>query len=332
MRDHTIQRVAVIGGGANDEHDVSLASAVAVTRAVQALGLDAVSVTIDRSGRWHHTGGIAMTPAEAVAVLTSCDVAFPVLHGVNGEDGAIAGLLAMTGVPLVGSPVRAGALATDKWVTKIIAEAIGIRTAPATLIRDGADAMSVGMLPPFVVKPTTAGSSNGVSVVRNSAELPSAIDHALSAGHAALVETFVDGREVDVAVFRDRNGILHFGATLEISVAEGGVFDRAQKYDGTASFTVPARITADEHTAIEQAARSLYVTLGCTGIARFDFFVTANGVVLNEVNTAPGFTEHSQVPRMYAATGLSYVALVAALLDASAPDMLLSRTTTEMYR
>ncbi|MBW8871094.1 MAG: ATP-grasp domain-containing protein, partial [Leifsonia sp.] len=107
------------------------------------------------------------------------------------------------------------------------------------------------------------------------------------------------------------------GATLEIGVADGGVFDRAQKYDGTAAFTVPAHLTDHEAAAIDSAARALYEALGCAGVARFDFFVTPGGVVLNEVNTTPGFTEHSQVPRMYAATGMGYVELVAALLDAA---------------
>lgn len=310
-------RIAVIGGGANDEYDVSLASAAAVTRAVRALGMDAVPLTIDRTGAWQLTSGASLSTADAVAVLTSCDVAFPVLHGVNGEDGAVAGLLSMTGMPFVGSPVRAGALGMDKWVTKLVAQAVGVRTAPAVLVRDRAEAASVRMVPPYVVKPTTGGSSNGVSVVRDSADLGSAIDLARSAGDAALVEAFVTGREVDIALFRDREGVVRAGATLQIGVAAGEVFDRTQKYDGTASFTVPAQVTQHEHSVIEGAARTLYDALGCAGVARFDFFVTPTGVILNEVNTSPGFTEQSQVPRMYAAIGLDYVDLVAALLDAA---------------
>lgn len=311
----TPRRIAVIGGGANDEHDVSLASAAAVARALRGLGDDAVPLTIGRDGSWHRTDGAALTPVEAVAVLTGCDAAFPVLHGVHGEDGAVAGLLAMTGVPNVGSPVRAGALGIDKWVTKTIAGALGIRTAPGVLVR-AHDRVGAPPIPlPVVVKPTTGGSSNGVSVVRQEAEYADAVAVAQAAGDDVLVEGFVTGREVDVAVHRDRDGSLRHGAALEIGVADGEVFDREQKYDGSADFTVPARLTVDEHDALVGAATTFYTALGCAGVARFDFFVTADGIVLNEVNTAPGFTEQSQVPRMYAATGTSYPALVDALVS-----------------
>lgn len=328
MREGEALRVAVIGGGANDEHEVSLASAAAVARAVRALGHDAVPVTIDRSGTWRDPDGCGTSAAEAVALLATCDIAFPVLHGVNGEDGAIAGLLGLAGVPFVGSPVAAGAIGMDKWVSKLVAEAVGVRTAPAALVHRAAEAGAVRLDPPLVVKPTTGGSSNGVSVVREAAGLGPAIAHALAAGRSALVEAFVEGREVDIALFRDRTGTLRAGTTLEIDVAAGAVFDRAQKYDGTASFTLPARITSDVHAAIEGAARTLYDALGCAGVARFDFFVTADGVVLNEVNTTPGFTEASQVPRMYAAVGLDYASLVAELLDAAVAERPRTRETT----
>ncbi|SOC86757.1 D-alanine--D-alanine ligase [Curtobacterium sp. 314Chir4.1] len=314
------RRVAVIGGGANDEHEVSLASAAAVTRALRALGLDAVPLTIDRAGGWRHTDGAALTPSEAVALLTTCTAVFPALHGVRGEDGAAAGFLGMIGVPVIGSPVRAGALGMDKWVTKTIAEAVGIRTARAVLLRADEPLGGLPLVPPFVVKPTTGGSSNGISVVRHADEYRASVRTARDAGDDVLVESFVTGREVDIAVFRDRTGTLHTGATLEIGVAEGELFGRTEKYDGTAQFTVPARITDVQHAAIEHAARTLYDTLGCAGVARFDFFVTDDGVVLNEVNTSPGFTEQSQVPQMFAAVGLPYVDLVRALLDATRSD------------
>lgn len=313
MADRGPMRVAVIGGGANDEHDVSLASADAAARAIGALGLEAVPLTIGRDGGWRDAAG-PVSAATAVSLLAGCDVAFPVLHGVNGEDGAVAGLLELTGVPYVGSPVRAGALGMDKWVTKLVADALGLPTARAVLIHDR-DA-SITLVPPLVVKPTTGGSSNGVSIVRDPAELPVALDRALAAGAAALVEEFVTGREVDIAVFRDRTGVLRPSAALEIGVAPGEVFGRDQKYDGSASFTVPARLARDERAALEAAALALYESLGCAGVARFDFFLTDSGPILNEVNTAPGFTERSQVPRMYAALGLDYAALVGELLDA----------------
>lgn len=316
----SLRRVAVLGGGANDEHDVSLASARSVARAVRALGLEVVALTIDRAGCWWRTGGTELTPSGAVSLLTTCDAAFPVLHGEHGEDGAAAGFLEMIGVPVVGSPVRAGALGLDKWVTKLVAEAVGIRTAPAVLLRRGDDLDGPPLGLPCVVKPTTGGSSNGVSLVRSAAQFPPAVRAARDAGDDVLVESFVTGREVDIAVFRDRGGVLRSGATLEIGVAEGSLFGRAEKYDGSATFVVPARLTAAEHEAVEHAARTLYESLGCAGVARFDFFVTGDGVVLNELNTSPGFTEQSQVPQMFAAVGLTYTELVRELLDAAAPE------------
>ena len=315
MKEPQSPRIAVIGGGMNDEHDVSLASAAAVVRAVDALGLDVVALTIGRDGIWRAADGRTLSAAEAVGMLTTCDVAVPALHGVNGEDGSIAGLLELIGVPHVGSPVRAGALAIDKWVTKLIAGALGIATASGVLVRAGSDASTVAFAPPCVVKPTTGGSSSGVSVVHRPDDLAPAIERARVLAEDVLVEDYVGGREVDVALFRDRRGTLRAGATLEIDRTPGAVFDRAQKYDGTASFTVPARIDASDEAAILDAATSLYEALGCRGIARFDFFVTPTGVVLNEVNTAPGLTEQSQVPRMYAAHGLDYAHLIAEVLE-----------------
>lgn len=318
-------RVAVVGGGANDEHDVSVASAAAIARSLRRLGHGVSALTIDRAGGWRGADGAALSASDAVAVLTDADVAFPTVHGVDGEDGAAAGLLRLIGVPFVGSPVRAGALAMDKWVTKLLAEAAGVRTAHGALVRTRTDRCDPTM--PVVVKPTTGGSSNGVSVVRTPEDLGPALDRAFAAGDAVLVEEFVTGKEVDIALFRDRHGAIRAGATLEIGVEAGDVFGRLQKYDGSATFVVPARLTPDEHALVEQSARRLYDALGCAGVARFDFFVTTTGVVLNEVNTAPGFTEQSQVPRMFGAVGLDYDDLVRALLDATIATSATTATT-----
>ncbi|MBL3688292.1 ATP-grasp domain-containing protein [Leucobacter zeae] len=312
-----IGRVAVIGGGANDEHSVSLASAAAVVRAVHELGLTAVPLTIAEDGSWRDAHGAPLPAHDAVALLTGCDAAFPALHGVRGEDGSIAGLLDLCGVPCAGSPVRAGALGMDKHATKLLAESLGIATARSRVVLPRQHVTEIGCGVPLVVKPTTGGSSNGVFVVTDPDALVDTVEQARRFGDSVLIEEYVVGREVDVAVFRDRAGALRIGAPLEIGVAAGGVFGVAEKYDGTAEFTVPAAIADDDAAAIREAAARLYVALGCAGVARFDFFLTDSGPILNEVNTAPGMTEQSQVPRMYAAVGLGYAALIRELLYAA---------------
>ena len=321
MPQHTRRRIAVIGGGANDEHPVSLASAAGVTRAVRALRDIAVPLTIGEDGTWRDDQDVALPAHRAVELLTGCDVAFPVLHGERGEDGTIAGLLELCGVPFAGSPVRAGALGMDKHATKLIAASRGIATANGRVVASGdaAGIAAAGLTPPFVVKPASGGSSNGVFVVPDVAGLADTVDRARAFGDPVLIEEYVTGREVDIAVFRDRRGALRLGATLEISVAPGDVFGATETYDGSARSPVPAPLDDADEAAVRAAATRLYDALGCAGVARFDFFVTAAGPVLNEVNTTPGMTERSQVPLMYAATGLDYTGLIAELLDAALP-------------
>lgn len=292
-------RVAVIGGGASCEHDVSVASAAGVASALEERH-EVVRLTIGRSGAWE--GGL---PA-AVALLQSCDVVVPVVHGPQGEDGTLAALCELAGVAYVGSGVRAGALAMDKWATKLVAEAVGVATASGVLLTP-ATAPTYRFTHPVVVKPVAAGSSHGVSLVRTPAELAPALDAALALDDRVLVEELLVGREVDVAVLRTRDGLV-VSPALEIVV--DGLFDFDAKYGGHADFRIPAALDEVDRKALEDAAVAVYDALGCAGVARVDFFLTAGGPVLNEVNTMPGFTEHSQVPRMFAAAGTSYADLV----------------------
>jgi len=304
-------RVAVVGGGANCEHEVSLASAASVATALDRLGYDVVRLTIDRDGWWLDEAGAVIGLAAAVEVLRGCDVAVPVVHGPHGEDGTLAALCDLAGVPFVGSAVGAGALAMDKWATKLVAEAVGIRTAAgAVLTRDTAAAYF--FTGPVVVKPIAAGSSQGVSLVRTAAELEPALTSALALDRRVLVEEVVVGREIDVAVLGTSDGRRRVSPALEI--VTDGLFDYATKYDGSAAFLVPAPLDARERDQLADAAVAMYDALGCQGVARVDFFLTDAGLVLNEVNTMPGFTEHSQVPRMFAADGLAYPQLVEALV------------------
>jgi D-alanine-D-alanine ligase len=304
-------RVAVIGGGRNGEHDVSLASAAAVADALDPGRYDVVRLTIERDGRWREGTGPVVNLAAAVKVLAGCDVAVPMVHGPRGEDGSLAALLEFAGVPYAGSGVRAGALAMNKWATKVIAEAEGIATAPGVVLT-AATAERYRWTGPVVVKPVAAGSSQGVTLVSEPAGLAPAVRSALSFDDRILVETVITGREIDVAVLGRADGTRVVSPALEITV--DGFFDYTAKYDGSARFLVPAPLTTDERAALEQAALVMYDALGCGGVARIDFFLTAAGPVLNEVNTAPGFTEHSQVPRMFAAAGTAYPMLLDLLI------------------
>jgi len=308
-------RVAVIGGGQNCEHDVSLASAASVAGALDPLVHDVVRLTIGRDGQWFdaHGGGVGL--AGAVTVLQSCDVVLPVVHGPRGEDGTLAALCELAGVPYVGAGVRGGALAMDKWATKLVAEAVGIRTAPGLLVTSR-DALA--WVRPVVVKPVAAGSSHGVSLVHTADELAPALDRALALDDRVLVEELIVGREIDLAVLRLPGGELVVGPALEIVVAE--LFDTTTKYDGSADFRLPADLDDVQRKELEAAALSMYDALGCRGVARLDFFWTEAGPVLNEVNTMPGMTEQSQVPKMFAAAGLAYRDLLAVLVRAALAD------------
>ncbi|MFF5076597.1 D-alanine--D-alanine ligase [Actinoplanes sp. NPDC000266] len=297
-------RAAVIGGGRNGEHQVSLASAAAVAAALDPGRYEVVRLTIAPDGTWHGDDPIGL-PA-AIAVLQGCDVALPIVHGPRGEDGTLAALLELAGVPYIGSGVRPGALAMDKWVTKLIAAELGIATAPGRLLT-ARTAAGCAWNGPVVVKPVAAGSSLGVTLVREEAALAGALAEALRHDDRVLVEEVVAGREVDIAVL---GGFV----TPALEVVADGFFDYEAKYGGSTVFRVPAPIDPAAAKALEDAAVALYDALGCGGVARVDFFLTEAGPVLNEVNTMPGFTARSQVPRMFAAAGWDYPELLDRLI------------------
>jgi D-alanine-D-alanine ligase len=304
------RRVAVIGGGQNPEHDVSLASAASVSAALDPARYEAVPFTIHRDGRWAGADGEPLGPspakslAAALRLVAECDVVLPMLHGPRGEDGALAALCELAGIPCVGAPLRAGALAMDKWATKLVAEAVGVHTAPARLVT-AATLPAVAFKGPVVVKPAASGSSFGVHLVETEAQLEPALRAALELDERALVEEVVVGREIDIAVLDDPDTGRRVGPPLEI-VVDGGLFDTATKYGGNATFVVPAQLSDADAKELADSALRVFDALGCRGVARVDFFLTDEGWVLNEVNTIPGMTAASQVPRMFGTDGLSY--------------------------
>jgi D-alanine-D-alanine ligase len=314
--------VVVIGGGTGSEHEVSLASASAIAAALDRDRYDVIELTIQRDGAWAQ--GLSTRPgaapladdlADAVRILGRADVAIPALHGPHGEDGTVAALLDLVGIPYVGSGVFAGSVAMDKAATKLLAVAAGVGVASGIQVRDAADPRLETIALPVVVKPNRAGSSHGVTVVRRRGDLAAAVHEALSLDTSALVEAFVSGREIDVAVIERADGSLECGPALEIGVPAGGVFDTTSKYVGEPDFRIPAPVDDAVRVALEQAAMTMFRALDCRGLARVDFFVTPAGILLNEVNTFPGFTSHSQVPRMFAAAGVSYSEVLEILLE-----------------
>ena len=309
-------RVAVIGGGQNCEHEVSLASAAAVAAALAQTGYQVVRLTIGADGTWHHGGTHLPGLADAVRILSGCDAVVPVVHGPHGEDGTLAALCDLAGIPCVGSGLRAGALAMDKQVTKLIATDCGIATAPAVLLT-AATAASYRWTRPVVVKPVAAGSSRGVTLVGEPARLPGALAAALALDDRILAEDVITGREIDLAVLGRPDGTRMVAPALEI--VGGGIFGYQDKYGGRADLRVPAPLRDADRAALETAAVTMFGALGCAGVARIDFFLTAAGPLLNEVNTMPGFTEHSQLPRMFAAGGLPYPQLLDLLVSDALP-------------
>ncbi|GAA2873275.1 D-alanine--D-alanine ligase family protein [Microbacterium arabinogalactanolyticum] len=317
-------RVLVIGGGQSAEHEVSLAGASGVAAALRETGFIVDEITIGRDGCWC-SGDAALGESPALSLrgaleaMARADVVFPVLHGMNGEDGSLAALCNLAGVPVVGSGVRAGAIGMDKWATKLVAEAVGIRTARGVLV-GSADIGDVEFESPVVVKPVAAGSSHGVTLVTDAGELQDALWLASRFDDRILIEEVVRGREIDVSVLREAGGVRWATPPLEIhaAAADGSaLFDTAAKYDGSARFTTPADLTRRERTALTAAAVRMFDALGCAGVARIDFFLTEDGPVLNEVNTMPGMTAHSQVPRMFQAAGVGYGELAGRLVAAA---------------
>ncbi|WP_067459847.1 D-alanine--D-alanine ligase family protein [Actinomadura macra] len=313
------QRIAVIGGGENAEHDVSLATARAVAGALRSGGFGVDDLIIGRDGVWRRGADAlgsraAGSLAAALSVIERADVVFPAVHGPSGEDGTLAALCALTHTPMVGSDLRAGAIGMDKWATKLVAEAVGIHTAPGRLVT-AAESADVEFKTDVVVKPVSAGSSFGVALAHDASQLRDALRDAARFDDRLLVEDVVTGREIDVAVLREADGRRWAAPPLEIHA--DGLFDTRSKYDGSARFSVPADLGDADRAALTAAALRMFDALGCAGVARIDFFLTDHGPVLNEVNTMPGMTAESQVPRMFAVAGLPYEHLVVRLVAAA---------------
>ena len=302
-------RVAVIGGGRSSEHDISLASADSVRKGLESGGHEALDVRIDRAGRWTRDGQpLALEPADG---LLGADVAFPVLHGPFGEDGTVQGLLELLDVPYVGAGVLGSAVAMDKALFKDLMSAHGIPQVDYSVVREG-DNPSVH--PPAFVKPARLGSSVGISKAWSEADLDSALGHAFQHDPVALVERFSDGREVECSVLGHRDPIA--SQPGEIVVKIGDWYDYEAKYtDGGMELVVPARLPEHQREEVRRLAVEVFGIVSCSGMARVDFFVEDDRVLVNELNTIPGFTQTSVYAKLFEASGIPYAELLDRLLS-----------------
>jgi D-alanine-D-alanine ligase len=306
-------RVAVLGGGRSSEHEVSLSSAAAVRAALAEGGHDAVAVEISREGRWSCEGRpVSLEPAGGVLGV---DVVFPVLHGPFGEDGTVQGLLELADVPYVGAGVLASAVSMDKIVFKELMAQGGIPQVDYVAVREGDDLDTVFRLGlPAFVKPARLGSSVGISKVTGSAELPGALRAAFDHDPLVIVEAMARGMEVECSVMG--NGDPVASQPGQIKLASADWYDYEAKYtEGGMDLVCPAPLPAEVNERVRELAIEVYRRVDCAGFARVDFFVEEGGEVLvNELNTIPGFTPTSGFPKMFEASGVPFVELVDRLL------------------
>jgi D-alanine-D-alanine ligase len=301
-------RVAVLAGGRSSEHDVSLASAESVRAGLSEGGHEPVDVRIDREGRWTSGGdALALEPGEG---LLGAEVVFPALHGPFGEDGTVQGLLELLDVPYVGAGVLASSLSMDKALFKDLMAAHGVPQVDYAVVRERAGRDSLG--PPVFVKPARLGSSVGISKAVSEVELDRALALAFEHDPVVVVERMATGMEVECSVLGNREP--EASTPGEIVIRKGDWYDYEAKYtDGGMELVVPARTPHLEE--VRRLAVEVFKIVGCSGMARVDFFVTEEGVLVNELNTIPGFTATSVYAKLWEASGVPYPELLDRLLN-----------------
>ncbi|WP_313113056.1 D-alanine--D-alanine ligase [Pseudescherichia sp.] len=344
-------RVGIVFGGKSAEHEVSLQSAKNIVDAIDKSRFEVVLLGIDKQGQWHvndeanylqnasDPARIALNPsaisvahipgretaqlinAESGAALPAVDVIFPIVHGTLGEDGSLQGMLRMANLPFVGSGVLGSAACMDKDVTKRLLRDAGLKIAPfITLTRANrqryafADVQAQLGLPLFV-KPANQGSSVGVSKVTSEAQYHAAVDLAFTFDHKVVVETGIKGREIECAVLGNDNPQASTCGEIVLN-SEFYAYDTKYIDDNGARVVIPAAIDPAVNEAIRQTAIAAYETLGCAGMARVDVFLTEdNDIIINEINTLPGFTNISMYPKLWQVSGLGYTDLISRLID-----------------
>lgn len=344
--------VCVLFGGMSPEHEVSLRSAESVLNYLDPEKYNIFPVGITKQGDWVLFGGTdySMLPTNAwlehpgnrraaispvrgqgllcfegdCVVRERLDVVFPVLHGENGEDGAMQGLLKLAGIPYVGPHVAASAVAMDKTLTKLVMDQAGITQAAWELVRSSElevhmdkviDRLEGKFAYPMFVKPAGTGSSVGVSKARDRNALEAALHGAAEFDGKILVEEFIDGQEVEVAVMGNDSPVASVCGEID-SGADFYDYDAKYVTDSSTAY-IPARIPEDVTEQVRETAVRAYSAIGCQGLSRVDFFVTRGDhrVVFNEINTLPGFTSISMYPKLFVASGIPYAELLDQLLQ-----------------
>ena len=346
------KNVCVLFGGISPEHAISLRSAQFVLNNLDPEKYEVFPVGITREGKWYLYGSkdydclpgggwescaenlpAAISPVrgEGLLVFTgegvirhNVDVVFPMLHGENGEDGAMQGLLQLAGIPYVGPHVSASAVSMDKTLTKLVVDQAGLPQAAWHLVRSAElkyhaaqilDTLEGRFAYPMFVKPAGTGSSVGVSKAADREALEKALHHAAQFDSKVLVEEFICGREVEVAVLGNDSPMASFCGEID-SGAEFYDYDAKYITDTSVAY-IPARIDDTVGEQVRDAAVQIYKAIGCQGLSRVDFFVTYadNRVVFNEINTLPGFTSISMYPKLFEASGIPSGQLIDKLLE-----------------
>lgn len=315
--------VALLAGGRSSEHDVSLASGQAVRDGLLAAGHEVRWVEIDRQGVWHHEARrLEVTPGGG---LLGADVAFPVLHGPFGEDGTVQGLLETLDVAYVGAGVAASAVCMDKVLFKELMSAVGLPQVDYVGVREErwrdaqeevlVEVAELGL--PVFVKPAHLGSSVGIVKVESRSAIAQALREAFTHDGLAIVEAMAGGVEVECAVLERSRGERSEGAVAALASEPGEIVFSGDWYDYAAKYTpggmellVPARISPVARAQVRELAVETFLYTGCEGLARVDFFVDGDQVLVNELNTMPGFTPTSVYAKLTEASGIDYPELV----------------------
>ena len=332
--------VAIICGGLSSEHEISCISAGGVLKGLDSSRFNAILLGITKAGKWVllpndyaleiSAGKLPTVDENAPAVVADVhgfsvggktleiDVVFPVLHGPYGEDGTIQGMLEIANLPYVGSGVLASAVAMDKSFAKPIFAAAGIDVADGIVVTSRDKEIAIDDLAyPVFVKPARGGSSRGTHKVKSVDGLNAALKDAFLYDHKVMIEQAVNGREIECAVL-ESNGVVTASVVGEIIIdSKFEFYDFEAKYlDGATTVKIPADIPLEAAQEIREKAVQAFKALGCSGLARCDFFYTDKGeVIVNEINTMPGFTGTSMYPKLMAASGVDYKSLISALIE-----------------